>query len=46
MIYISLINLLIDYTADCHEIKIIEDFTDLNATTVSDDIVKNTEDTS
>ena len=33
------------YKADCHEIKIIEDFTDLNATTVSDDIVKNTEDT-
>ena len=33
------------FKADCHEIKIIEDFTDLNATTVSDDIVKNTEDT-
>ena len=33
------------YKADCHEIKIIEDFTDLNASTVSDDIVENTEDT-
>ena len=33
------------YKADCHEIKIIEDFTDLNASSVSDDIVENTEDT-
>ena len=33
------------YKADCHEIKIIEDFTDLNANSVSDEIVENTEDT-
>ena len=33
------------YRADCHEIKIIEDFTDLNASSVSDEIVENTEDT-
>ena len=33
------------YKADCHEIKIIEDFTDLNASSVSDEIVENTEDT-
>ena len=31
--------------ADCHEVKIIEDFSDLDANTVSDDIVENTEDT-
>ena len=31
--------------ADCHEVKIVEDFSDLDANTVSDDIVKNTEDT-
>ena len=30
---------------DCHEVKIIEDFSDLDANTVSDDIVENTEDT-
>ncbi len=31
--------------ADSHEVKIIEDFSDLGANTVSDDIVENTEDT-
>ena len=31
--------------ADCHEVKIIEDFSDLDANTVSDDIVENIEDT-
>ena len=31
--------------ADCHEVKIIEDFSDLDATNVSDDIVENTQDT-
>ena len=31
--------------ADCHEVKIIDDFSDLDANTVSDDIVENTEDT-
>ena len=31
--------------ADCHEVKIIEDFSELDATNVSDDIVENTEDT-
>ena len=31
--------------ADCYEVKIIEDFSDLDANTVSDDIVENTEDT-
>ena len=31
--------------ADTHEVKIIEDFSDLDASTVSDDIVENSEDT-
>ena len=31
--------------ADCHEVKIIEDYSDLDATNVSDDIVENTQDT-
>ena len=31
--------------ADCHEVKIIEDFSELDANNVSDDIVENTEDT-
>ena len=31
--------------ADAHEVKIIEDFSELDATNVSDDIVENTEDT-
>ena len=31
--------------ADCHEVKIIEDFSDLDANSVSDDIVENTQDT-
>ena len=31
--------------ADAHEVKIIEDFSELDAKNVSDDIVKNTEDT-
>jgi len=31
--------------ADAHEVKIIEDFSDLDANTVSDDIVENTQDT-
>ena len=31
--------------ADCYEVKIIEDFSDLDASNVSDDIVKNTQDT-
>ena len=31
--------------ADCHEVKIIEDFSDLDASNVSDDIVENTQDT-
>ena len=31
--------------ADCHEVKIIEDFSDLDANTISDDIIENTEDT-
>jgi len=30
---------------DCHEVKIIEDFSELDASNVSDDIVENTEDT-
>ena len=33
------------FKADCHEVKIIEEFTDLDANTVSDDIVENTQDT-
>ena len=33
------------FKADSHEVKIIEDFTDLGADTVSDDIVENTQDT-
>ena len=31
--------------ADCHEVKIVEDFSELDANNVSDDIVENTEDT-
>ena len=31
--------------ADSHDVKIIEDYSDLGANTVSDDIVENTEDT-
>ena len=31
--------------ADTHEVKIIEDFSELDANNVSDDIVENTEDT-
>ena len=31
--------------ADSHEVKIIEDFSDLDANTISDDIVENTQDT-
>jgi len=31
--------------ADAHDVKIIEDFSELDANNVSDDIVKNTEDT-
>ena len=31
--------------ADCHEVKIVEDFSDLDATNVSDDIAENTQDT-
>ena len=31
--------------ADCHEVKIIEDFSELDASNVSDDIIENTEDT-
>ena len=31
--------------ADAHEVKIIEDFSELDADNVSDDIVQNTEDT-
>ena len=45
MIYTSLISLQTDYSNDCHEVKIIEDFTDLDANTVSDDIVENSQDT-
>ena len=33
------------FKADCHEVKIIEDFSDLDANSVSDDIVENTQDT-
>ena len=33
------------FKADCHEVKIIEDFTDLDANTVSDDILENSQDT-
>ena len=33
------------FKVDCHEVKIIEDFTDLDANTVSDDIVENSQDT-
>ena len=33
------------YKADAFDIKIVEDFSDLDASTVSDDIVNNTEDT-
>ena len=32
-------------SADTHEVKIIEDFSELDANNVSDDIVNNTEDT-
>ena len=32
-------------TTDCHEVKIVEDFSDLDASNVSDDITENTEDT-
>ena len=31
--------------ADAHDVKIVEDFSDLDASNVSDDIVENTEDT-
>ena len=31
--------------ADCHEVKIIEDISDMDANSVSDDIVENTQDT-
>ena len=31
--------------ADCHDVKIVEDFSDLDASNVSDDIVENTQDT-
>ena len=31
--------------ANCHEVKVIEDFSDLHADTVPDDIVKHAEDT-
>ena len=31
--------------ADCHDVKIVEDFSDLDAINVSDDIVENTQDT-
>jgi hypothetical protein len=31
--------------ADAHDVKIVEDFSELDASNVSDDIVKNTEDT-
>jgi hypothetical protein len=31
--------------ADAHEVKIVEDFSELDAENVSDDIVENTEDT-
>ena len=31
--------------ADCYEVKIIEDFSELDASNVSDDIVENAEDT-
>ena len=31
--------------ADCHEVKIVEDFSELDASNVSDDIVENSEDT-
>ena len=30
---------------DCHDVKIVEDFSDLDASNVSDDIVENTQDT-
>ena len=33
------------YTANAYDIKIVEDFSDLDASSVSDDIVENTEDT-
>ena len=33
------------YSADTYDIKIVEDFSDLDASSVSDDIVENTEDT-
>ena len=33
------------YAADAFDIKIVEDFSDLDASSVSDDIVENTEDT-
>ena len=32
-------------TADCHDVKIVEDFSEMDANNVSDDIVENTEDT-
>ena len=32
-------------THDAHEVKIVEDFSELDAENVSDDIVENTEDT-
>ena len=31
--------------ADAHDVKIIEDFSEMDASNVSDDIVENTEDT-
>ena len=33
------------FSADCLDVKVIEDFSDMDASTVSDDIVENTEDT-
>ena len=32
-------------TADCHDVKIVEDFSEMDASNVSDDIVENSEDT-
>ena len=31
--------------ADCHEVKVIEDFSDMDANSVSDDIIENSQDT-
>ena len=31
--------------ADCHDVKIVEDFSEMDASNVSDDIVENSEDT-